>query len=285
VTRPDLWDRGDYPAVARRLEPAAAAIAVEAGPGNGRAALDVAAGTGSVALRLADAGWRTSATDGSPGMVARGREATARAGHETEWHVADVAGQPFDGASQDLVASSFGLIFAPDPVAAVAEVARILAPTGRLLLTTWTQDGYMARMTAEMARFLPAPPPEGPEPFRWGASDVLEELLGAHFEDVRITQHSLPWAFPSAAAGRGWVERASPGHIAAMTAAGASAGPMMDAVQAHLEGHADPSGRVFVEAEYLLVSACSGGRAAGRGRGTSPRPASSRPRQWRQGRN
>lgn len=30
---------------------------------------------------------------------------------------------------------------------------------------------------------------------------------------------------------------------------------MMDAVQAHLEGYADASGRVYVEAEYLLVSA------------------------------
>ncbi|MFT4287374.1 class I SAM-dependent methyltransferase [Nocardioides sp.] len=250
----NLWELGDYPALARRLEPAAAAIVAAAGPGRGRFALDVAAGTGSVALRLADSGWRTAATDAAPGMVRLGEAATGDAGHDVEWRVAELAEQPFEDASQDLVTSSFGLIFAPDPEAAMAEVARVLTPAGRLVLTAWTDDGYMAGMTAAMTAYLPDPGP-GPRPGRWGSASFLRELLGPRFLDLEIERRALPWAFPTAAAGRHWLARVSPAHIAAIAAAGPEGEAMMDAVEEHLAGYADATGRVTAAAEYLLVSA------------------------------
>ena len=90
---------------------------------------------------------------------------------------------------------------------------------------------------------------------RWGSASFLRELLGARFLDLEIERRTLPWAFPSAAAGREWLARVSPAHVAAITAAGGDAEAMMDAVEEHLAGFADASGRVVVEAEYLLVSA------------------------------
>ncbi|GAA1511627.1 class I SAM-dependent methyltransferase [Nocardioides humi] len=250
----DLWGRGDYPAMARRLEPAAALVAGGAGPGRGRFALDVAAGTGSVALRLADAGWRVTATDGSAHLVALGEQATDHEIQEVEWLRADLAAQPCPDASQDLVTSSFGLIFAADPVAAMAEVARVLTPAGRLALTSWTDDGHMAGMTEAMAAYLPAPG-GAHRPRRWGSPSFLEELLAPRFLDVRIDTHTLPWTFPSAAAGRRWLERTSPAHLGAMALAGEHAEEMMDAVEEHLAGYADRFGRVEVAAEFRLVRA------------------------------
>jgi SAM-dependent methyltransferase len=254
LTDTNPWDLGDYPAVARRLEPAAAQIATAAGSGRGRFAVDVAAGVGSVALQLADRGWRTAATDSSIRMVELGRRETAAAGQDTEWHVADLADQPFDDASQDLVASSFGLIFSADPGAAVDEIARILTPAGRLIMTAWTDDGYMAQMTETMADFLPTWP-GGPQPLQWGSAEFVRDTLAPRFLDVEVERRTLPWSFPSAAACRQWLEQHSPAHVAAIAAAGEGATTMMDAVEQHAARFVDGSGRVSVEAEYLLVTA------------------------------
>lgn len=196
-----------------------------------------------------------TATDGAPGMVERGRAATAEAGLTIDWHVADLADQPVADGSQDLLVSSFGLIFAADVATALDEVDRVLRPGGRLVLTAWTDTGYMAQMTEAMMRFLPAPPPDGPRPQRWGSRVFLDEVLSSRFADAEIAARTLPWSFESAAAGRQWLERVSPAHVMAMGAAGDKATPMMDAVDDHLAGFADGTGRVRVEAEYLLVQA------------------------------
>ncbi|MGL5857034.1 MAG: class I SAM-dependent methyltransferase [Angustibacter sp.] len=248
-----IWDAGHYPALAQRLEPAAVSLAQIAGPGRGRFALDVAAGTGSVARRLAGAGWHTSATDLSPRMVELGRAASEAGGNAIAWQVAELADQPVEDASQDLVASSFGLIFAADPRLAVAEVARVLAPAGRLLFTAWAEDGYMAEMTRVMRPFVESRAGAS-GPLDWGSEPFLREVLALRFVDVEIGRRSLPWSFPSAREGREWLERVSPAHIAAMAAAGERAEAMMDAVQAHLDRFGTANG-VSVEAEYLVAEA------------------------------
>jgi SAM-dependent methyltransferase len=248
------WDRGDYPALADRLAPAASTIAEAAGVGKGRSAIDVAAGTGSVARRLAAAGWSTTATDLAAAMVARGAQDASADDVRIRWEQADLADQPVPDASQHLVTSSFGMIFASEPGAAVAEAARVLAPDGRLLLTAWTEDGYMAQMGGVIQQHLPAPAGPAERPMAWGDRSAVAELLDPSFTDVEIETRSLPWEFPSAAWAREWLEQSSPAHIAAMAAAG-DAEAMMTAVEEHLAGYADSSGRVSVAAEYLLVRA------------------------------
>jgi SAM-dependent methyltransferase len=44
---------------------------------------------------------------------------------------------PLPDGSADVLLSNFAVIFAPDPQAAVAELARVAAPNGRILLTAW----------------------------------------------------------------------------------------------------------------------------------------------------
>jgi len=217
---PDLWGAGDYPAMARRLAPAAELIAAVAGNGRGRFALDIAAGTGSVALRLADAGWQVLATDGSPRMVELGRAETDLDVQDVRWERADLSAQPCGDSTQDVATSSFGLIFATDPRQVLTELARVLTPAGHLLFTTWTDDGYIAQMTEVMTEFMPAPAASAPDPMSWGSASRLRQLLAERFLDVEISAHPLPWSFPSAKAGRAWLERASPAHIAAKSAVG-----------------------------------------------------------------
>jgi SAM-dependent methyltransferase len=64
------------------------------------------------------------------------------------FEVADVAATGLLEASCDAAMSLDVLVFVPDKVAAVREVARILRPQGRFAFTTWEQRGYSERLRA-----------------------------------------------------------------------------------------------------------------------------------------
>ena len=81
---------------------------------------------------------------------------------------------PFDG-----VISTFGAMFAEDPSAAIAEMARVLRPGGRMALATWADEPEC--YIALIARWSDAPPPEA-SPFDWGRPDWLANALSGQFE-------------------------------------------------------------------------------------------------------
>lgn len=249
-----LWSAGDYALLAARLEPAAHTAAARVGDGHGRHALDVAAGTGSLAQALAERGWRTAAADISTRLVEEGRHTCAAAGLEVGWHVAPLDELPGEPGSLDLVASSFGMIFAPDPSAALAESRRVLRPGGALVLTTWPHDGYLAHMTAVMGTFLP---PGAPvlAPFLWGDADVQRAWLDPWFTDVEVTTHRLPWQFDDVDTAVGFLFAASPGHLAAARAVGDRVEELRSAVADHLVEVNGSPGRVDLELDYLLTHA------------------------------
>jgi ubiquinone/menaquinone biosynthesis C-methylase UbiE len=65
-----------------------------------------------------------------------GRTLTAVAGVNITWALADVDALPFTAATFDAITSCFGVMLAADPPAAVAEMARVLRPGGRIALVS-----------------------------------------------------------------------------------------------------------------------------------------------------
>lgn len=244
-----MWDAGRYEALADRLVPATESLVQWAGPGDGRAALDLAAGDGRGAAALLAAGWQVTAVDSSPRLAAVGR---ARTGPRVVWHEADFHHVPVPTGSQHLVTSSFGLIFSADPAAALVEVSRVLEPGGRLLYTAWTRTGVMGVMTARMSDHLSPPPPGAPDGFAWAEPDHPGDL-GVTLEHRRSQVCSLPWVFPSAEQGADELFRVSPAHIAAEAMAGDRGPDLRAAVRGHLEELSDDRGRVNAQAEYVIV--------------------------------
>jgi len=239
----------EYPPLAERLMPAALRIASALGSGQGRRAIDVAAGNGNVAACLHQQGWSVHATDVSQHMVELGRR---RTGPTVHWDVAAAERLPTPDHSVAAVVSNFGLIFA-DVDQMVAEVHRVLRPDGVLVFTAWTTDSYMATMTDVLLRHLPGPP--HPSPLAWGDPDVARARL-AGLRDVDVQRDSLPWNFDSPAQAREFYERCSPAHAAAIASlAPPAATAMMDAVESHLAELTDTGGRVRIDADYLIVSA------------------------------
>jgi SAM-dependent methyltransferase len=163
---------------------AAARLVKFAGVRSGDRILDVACGTGVVALAAARKGARVTALDLTPELVARARENVALAEEDVALHEGDVEALPFDDGSFDVVTSQFGHMFAPRPDVAIREMLRVLRPGGTIAFSTWPPELYTGRMFIAVGRHLPKPPIEAPPPVLWGTPDVVRERLGASVEDV-----------------------------------------------------------------------------------------------------
>lgn len=110
-----------------------AAMTRAVAPRAGQRILDLAAGTGASSVALSRSGAEVVAGDFSPGMIAEGRR---RHGGVTNLSFveADATQLPFDDDSFDAVTISFGLRNVIDPQKALAEMLRVTAPGGRLVI-------------------------------------------------------------------------------------------------------------------------------------------------------
>lgn len=90
--------------------------------------LDACCGTGDLALAAVRAGGRVTGVDFSEEMLARAR----RKAPELDWRQADVTALPFDAGAFEVVTVGFGIRNLADLEAGLVELARVLAPGGRL---------------------------------------------------------------------------------------------------------------------------------------------------------
>jgi SAM-dependent methyltransferase len=158
---------------------------------SGQRLLDVACGTGVVAVTAARKGARVTGLDLTPELIARARENSAIAGVEIDWHEGDVENLPFPDAAFDVVTSQFGHMFAPRPQVAIAEMLRVLKPGGTIAFSTWPPELYTGRMFALVGRYAPPPPPGVSPPPQWGDVNVVRERLGAAVRDVTFDRRPM----------------------------------------------------------------------------------------------
>jgi SAM-dependent methyltransferase len=168
----ELWNGGQYELVAARFAEIHDALVESLAPRAGERWLDVATGTGEVALRAASAGAEVTGLDIAPRLLEQARSMSS----DVDWVEADAQALPFPDAAFDVVSSSFGLIFAPDQELAAQEVARVCR--GRLGLTVWRPNEGPHAVYAAFSGAQPA----WPSPDDWGREERLHELLGDAFD-------------------------------------------------------------------------------------------------------
>jgi len=152
------------------------------GPQSGERWLDLACGTGAVAMRAARAGADVTGLDFSDVMIATARRRAEEEGLAISYDVGDAENLPYPDASFDVVSSSVGVFLAPDHEAVAREVARVVRPGGRFAMTAWRPTSRVAKGMKLSARFQP-PPPEGiGVPVEWGTEEHVTALLGDAFE-------------------------------------------------------------------------------------------------------
>jgi len=191
------WGDGDYARTAATLAPAADVVLDAVGAGPGARILDVACGTGNVAAAAGPRGARVVGVDAAAALLARARERAPQA----EFLLGEAGALPVADGSFDAAVSVFGVIFAPDPAAAAAELARAVRPGGRVALTSWVPEGAIATAGRLLMTALPRGD-VGADPPRWGDRAWAVDLLaGAGLRDVTVAEHALPF---TAASPRAW---------------------------------------------------------------------------------
>jgi SAM-dependent methyltransferase len=193
------WGAGRYELIADQLRPAAVATVDAAGELDGKTVVDVGCGTGNAALLAAEGGAKVTGVDPAQRLLDVASADAARRGLDATFVPGKASWIPLPDASMDVVLSVFGAIFDPDPKAAAAEMARVRAPKGRILLANWKPGGPIsdairfARQT--MAEIQGEPPPS--TPFPWHEADALSELFEPYGLTASLTEHPLPFHAPS----------------------------------------------------------------------------------------
>lgn len=195
------WGRGHYERTAKALVEAAEAVVLAGKPRPWERVLDVGCGTGSVALIAARAGARVTGIDPAPRLLGVARDLAREEGLDVEFLHGAAESLPLPEASVDVVLSNFGLIFAPDPTAAVAELVRVLEPGGRVAFSAWLPGGAIGEMNAAAMNLVrdavgaPAPPPS----FAWHERRELTGLFGGYNMNLSVEQHELAFTAASPA--------------------------------------------------------------------------------------
>jgi len=176
-TTADVWSGASYERLAETYAPihdrVVDALAIE--PGS--RVLDVACGTGGVALRAARAGANVVGIDISADQLAKARRAADEAGLPIRFDEGDCQALPYPDAEFDAVGSSFGAIFAADHVRTAEELARVCRSGGRLVLTAWPKDAWSEQHAKAGRTFS-----HEADAREWSEEGRLHALLGDAFE-------------------------------------------------------------------------------------------------------
>ncbi|MGH7737350.1 MAG: class I SAM-dependent methyltransferase [Candidatus Tyrphobacter sp.] len=163
---------------------AAAQLVRRAGVRSGQRVLDVACGTGVVALTAARLGANVTGLDLTPELLERARENAAIAQTSIEFLEGDAEALPFGDGAFDVVLSQFGHIFAPRPDVALSEMLRVLRPGGTVAFSTWPPHTFVGRTFTLLSRYLPPPPKGVVSPALWGEPDVVGKRFDGRVTDV-----------------------------------------------------------------------------------------------------
>ncbi len=153
--------------------------------------LDVACGTGVVALTAARTGASVQGIDLTPELVQRARENAALMRLEASFEEGDAEALPFPDTTFDVVVSQFGHMFAPRPEVTIGEMLRVLKPGGTIAFSTWPPELFVGRWFALMGRYAPPPPPGVSPPPQWGDPNIVRERLGAAVRDLTFARRTM----------------------------------------------------------------------------------------------
>ena len=190
---------GDFGQIARSYEEGAAEFIRRLNLAPGTRVLDVACGTGNLALPAARAGAIVTGVDIATNLLEQARSRAAAAGLTVQFEEGDAEQLPCAEASFYTVVSMFGVMFAPRPALAAAELIRVCRPGGLIALANWTPSGFIGEMFKIISSHVP-PPANMPSPLKWGDEETARERLREGISDIRLRRQHISFRFPFAVA-------------------------------------------------------------------------------------
>lgn len=195
------WSSGDYSIVGVTLQVVGESLCEALDVHAGQTFLDVAGGNGNCALAAARRFCEVTATDYVQELLDRGKERATAERLPITFQYADAEALPFPDDTFDLVASTFGIMFAPDQEKAAAEVLRVCRSGGKIGLANWTPNSFIGQLFKTLGRYIP--PASGlKSPALWGTRERLAEFFGGDGKIV-VTNRSFALRYRSA---QHWLE-------------------------------------------------------------------------------
>jgi SAM-dependent methyltransferase len=251
------WMDGNYDYFSRFMETSAVEFLDRLDVQPGTSLLDVACGSGQVALIAARRGIITTGVDIATNAILAARGRADAEGLEIRFDEGDAEDLPYEDGSFGVVASLFGAMFAPRPEWVAGEMVRVCRPGGVIAMGNWTREGFIGQMFKTFARFIA--PPGMPSPVLWGDEATVRERLGGDTSELRLTRVNYRFDYPFTPAGVVEFFRQNYGPTTrafAMLGATEQAALRAELVElwsSHNQS-ADPN-RTQVDAEYLQVIA------------------------------
>jgi len=168
------WTAGDFSQIAKGYTKGAEQFVERLHLKPGTTLLDVACGSGNLAIPAARAGATVTGMDIAPAMVEQARENAQREGLQAQFDEGDAEALQYMDESFDVVATMFGAMFAPRPDVTSAELLRVCKRGGQLAMANWTPTGFIGQMFKATTAHVP--PPRGmASPVLWGVEEQVRE--------------------------------------------------------------------------------------------------------------
>jgi SAM-dependent methyltransferase len=190
-----IWTSGDFGRIAKGYERGASEFITRLGLEPGDRVLDVACGTGNLALPAARTGASVTGIDIAPNLIAQAEARAAAERLPIVFEVGNAERLPYaDGAFRTVV-TMFGAMFAARPERAAAELLRVTAPGGRIAMANWTPTGFIGEMLKTTVRYVPAPAGV-PSPLLWGTEESVRSRLEGGSASLRFSRRLITFEYP-----------------------------------------------------------------------------------------
>lgn len=196
VKQKATWESGDFGRIAESIENVAEEFMARQPLQRGARVLDVACGTGNLAVIAARQGCVVTGIDLASNLIAQARARATAGNLSIDFKEGDAEALPVAPEQFDLVLSMFGVMFTPQPEVAVAELQRVTRRGGRIALANWTPGGFIGKMFKVFKAHLPPPPAGVPSPMGWGDEATVQERLRHGFNQVRLTRRLAMMRYP-----------------------------------------------------------------------------------------
>jgi SAM-dependent methyltransferase len=194
------WMAGDFGVVAKTITKGAEAFVGRVPIPAGARVLDVACGTGNLAIPLARKGMEVIGVDIAPNLLEQGRGRATTEGLKVKFDEGDAEQLPYLDGSFDAVVTMFGAMFAPRPEIVASELVRVLKQGGLLAMANWTPGGFTGQMFRVGSKHA-APPPGLAPPVLWGDDATVRQRLAPGFSEIQTEVIRIDFELPMNPAG------------------------------------------------------------------------------------
>jgi ubiquinone/menaquinone biosynthesis C-methylase UbiE len=189
------WIAGDFGEIAKSIARGGEEFVERLDLKPGMKVLDVACGTGNLAIPAARTGASVTGIDIAPNLIEQAKANAAAEGREAKFEVGDAEDLPYEDGEFDVVITMFGAMFAPRPDVTAAELKRVCKPGGLIAMANWTPVGFTGQMFKIGATHVP-PPPGMPSPVLWGVEDTVRERFSEGISDLTMTKQPIEFTYP-----------------------------------------------------------------------------------------